>query len=1433
MKKYLALLLIVLAASVFAQTAQELIGNQQASTTSFAQNWLANYQAIIWVAAMIMVVFVAIIYFAGFFLQNDQIKQMAKIELVQAGATVLIVVAFLGFVNFADAMLNYTAAQIHSPCLDAQFVGTLSPDITRLNMYAACYADNLHGMAADVAKGALGESVQDASEAYRSVGGQSSTVWFGYLGYIYRPDAHLRLDSEIKRIEFTILSDFITSLTAQAVILGNIIPVLGPSAILLGLILRSFFFSRKLGGLLLAAGFSLMLVLPAMYLLAWFTLQVQAYGPQAISQQSDTCPDSCKIQAPWGYDMAKNTNGATLAMGIKGPAEVASVYGVYSTEDYNSLVEARVKDAKDYISANDAQGWFGQGVQLCYPDTDTGAIKASDSQNCPSQCRYFPAPAGLNCDYAACDAIFFACKAIKPMTENEVGKYCSSDPDSEFACSCPAFCQVQLPQVKATGSTGYVGPTANANDMTGENSGSFDCTQCPSQCRAYISDATPYITTHDGQGNVCDIQCKQCMDDRQDSGKPDLMYGIPSIRNSVCNEPDACGLGVSIKEAQDKGIANVCPLECRINFDASQQSYKDPTFIAECEGTYKDACGSCSSFCKVDAADIISSTGTSPDACATPPQYFKNGDSSQGACSASDANDGNCKMDKQVDYNCARCPEPCRFTNPDSINYNHGVDLFRSSSHEPVQCVYSKSPIAYSGSCTDADFTGYSGISWLGNPTPNVAPEPPACSPYQTVYRLALGQPGTCPHFIFPPTDGLSPPDPNTLEQKLQEIGLGKPYLISEDANTYTVSVRANPNVASLCASEDAQAFCADDANGQAYCPDSCKVDRAQVGPQVCEIDITNPYSGIEGNSNFCGGCYVENAQKTTGPQCQVYLDWEQTQGQQEGILPAGCSNSCNPSTADPSARGAGCDGFCYPRLTVPYTAGVCEDYDSSSAANANREVSSCLACPVECRYDYTVDANGDGSAQVEISEDAAKMCGLEYNGVNYGIENAHNCNLMCRGRIAPPGIGSQYAYCTQNENYDCSQTAAAAQGIWVRGIMYDQTNIPSPSKCYLNVVAHGTLGAGNQNTYVDGQDKSTAPNCPDPDGDEKCDGNWYDGCPAVYTYFAATSYRICTPQHKYAGIDSYINQKFGLGNLPPSGQYFECGNINPDNANFNLCGNVGSANTVASACANTCDATYNARAVECLAGDMYNGGLGLPSQGADANCNFCPYFCRESDADGNSLCTLPSVAGQLGNIACESPSQCDLRTAQDSQAPNPIGYCSIPLSDFHIDLNNPLPNPGSSTCALSQPDSTACPLRCRIDLGGSGLSPGCEGGDVGQACKTIGDACRIELPDSPCLSCGFCQIESCTQQPKVWTDCSLCTAQDLSAGATDVTPADLVSSLSGAKATNTAWRNIGAMGVPAIVLPMLAIITTLAFIHALSPILGGDVEIPGLLKLI
>lgn len=1515
--------------------------NAGLAANAFGQNWFLHYKEITLVAAGIMVLAMALLYMGAGAMQHEELRQFARSELAQALASVLLVILIAGAISAADTLMSggtnpaggREGWHIVSPCPAGWTPrdGGMPPDAPMVNQFAYCYVDNLYRLAGKQGETILRDSVAFSRAAYRSSGLQTEVWFFLYIGYYNRPDANLRLDSEVRGIEFDLLAKFMYSLGAQRFFVGNVIPILGPAALLLGLILRTLFFTRRLGGLLLAVGLGLMIMMPAAYLLAWYTLQVAVYGPQASGAAgASTCPDACKVLPPAAYNASGGFDGKKL--------DAARTVG------YSDLT--RVLDRENARRQNENLPRVGTGnetallkpaleLQTCFPRY--GDQKAEDgtrlksaldvqreeapgspvpldaSDNCPAGCRYLPFNPQLCTNQSACDRIPLACKAIRADGNTRNDCETAGKPGACPASVCPDFCKLTNPQVRyESAGSSHVIPSENANTCatnTAGDGGDNSCEKCSGHLRSYVSETGGLGCTTDD----CRAACEACARKRDKNvpdapnfspdGRPDCMTGIPRMISTDCNDDQLCGkpyrmnevvsfLNVPVPRLDENGvqkkdangnpvfaneyrpargadqrlvfrITGVCPLECRVFFNQSAEAawddgpYKDPFWKSYCEDAdmrrYCDA-PRCPDACKVPVRDALGGpvdgkrhAFVQPDGqagtCAEPPKYDADGRQTNGGGP------------------CSRCPLSCRFSNPSSINDpSTPLGAFKSNVQYATSCRYY--PAEPAGGTYGVEI-GYSGaqagpgdacpLNWYQKPVSETVWEnrdgskreargtglgggAPACAPTRQIYRRAADENAACPAFIDSGNPAVTTPE--------------------KDAQGYYVALAPpNNDVSSECATGDALKFCnGKDAQGNNYCPASCKVDRQANGPYYCHLDnVADPYSKISDNAQLCGACASEEANNdhTKGPQCQVLLAYPG----QAPVIPKGCAPACRPADAqgglvvDPKAPG--CSGFCYPRLPLPGPGDVaaCETYTGSAKTAAT--AASCNACPLDCRFDFVIKK--EGAAVSAMPDDARKKCGEFTSDAGCqpgqdcyykGIYHARACDPACNGDVP----NDRKAHC-EDEGYTCSPMRAGSY--WVNDAFQPAADSTDPAyACTLNVVAHD-VDAKGCSLYFAQNDKISDTGCR-----QAAPQAWWEyACADSSTFALKNSYQPyrCVPGHKYKAVDELIwSATPALKN-----KYYECGELNHKaagdagagpNPDLNFCGTWagkdGSGNKVETgACQldtakpNACAAQYNARAVACLpAGGLVSplGPAGKPDQlRADANCQQCPLFCRvdgmpEACATGDQWTgggDPPKCAP--GDPAQGRAAQCDLR--RSATRPDLPGYCGVKKAAFGLRSDG-------GECALPQTGSgLGCPARCRLRMPDGNLPAGCEGGEIGDACRNgaLDEACRGAPAANPCGGCATC-TDDCKAKPYVRSSCEeLCTPEDIGAGASALTPGDLTMSWEGAAGSQTIWRGLGALAIAAVVMPIFVFLITLAFIRSLSPLLGGDIEIPGLMKLI
>ncbi|MCL6089101.1 MAG: hypothetical protein M1530_02965 [Candidatus Marsarchaeota archaeon] len=1323
-------------------------------------------------AALICVLAMAIILMAAVALGSEELKQFVRAELGQAIVTVLIVICIVALVSGLDIALESVAGGITSPCVGVSVPASLNSGLTT-NKYAYCYVDNLYGLSKQAARDSLRQGVDYASQAYLSTGVMTTRWFLLYIGFSIRPNADKRLDSEVKSQEFYLHETYMISLLGQRYVLQTAAPAVGSAALFLGVLLRALFYTRRLGGLLMAAGLALLLVWPATYLLAWVTLNVAVFGPQAISTPPDsTCPASCLIQPPYGY---KTSNAGGASMG-------------QDTLDANQI-EAIASAAS--LSSRDVEGMLKQGVQPCYPapgtppigtapPEKTGSINYADSDKCPSSCRFYPTPA--DCDAAACASLPRACKTIRAISLSDPADVCTggigfSGPNSGWQCTeaqCPAFCKQLLPQVKEE--NGKVVASKDA-DLCGKDS---DCQACTLFLRRYNYGGDASAITAVAKGNP---SCEACMGKYKDLNPsaggplPDCMTGVPTLLSGTCDASGACGTHMGIGQWLTAGQpAGVCPVDCRINFKSGQDAYKDPLYVQYCEGNADivSACRACPVQCKVNSSALGAGGDSSrsgiaglsgPITCAEAPKFI------------------NSMIDPAETAMCRLCPMSCRFSN---LEQDANTEPFLSLAHYPLACNYypDAAPVCdglsictvkltYSKPSNPADCPAnwfkLSGSSYSSNcPT---LPDPPTCAPTTQAYQLASEiSDSKCPPFIVQSPQFVNGPISLVCEPPPGQPGTPG-YMLA--------SVQPNTDASAECASPTAQKYCE-----PGYCPDSCKADRQTDGPFYCSLsDVTDKNALILDNSERCPACATLGSGNSLGPQCEVMLLYEP---EQKVLLPQGCDASkCAIGSVDENGviseplpgidptvnPQPACNGFCFPRLPIP-TFSECAAYvadrsDGTTGPNNlpqfSRSFAGGASCPLRCRYDYQNKRPTSGMA----------VCGDGFEPKACG-----NCEYALDD--------GEKAICENDQHYNDCSVQKKPEGHWWFKTLDDI--VPYNENC----PPSGNCEQYEQSMISQGYTETNGP---------------------IYA---------CTALHKYPQLDSLLG-----------GNYRECGDVGIGGANpaLNLCQPPESPYSSSKPLPAACSAKYDATTVACQPL------ISSPEPPAPDHCLNCPLFCR-SIVNGGTICSPREGRGNGGwdrggsePICGDGASEtCDMRISNaPANTPSFLpGFCGVDSSAFNIPPCQ-LPNEGYGAL---------CPARCRVLLGeDTSLLPAeCQTPEIADACNVSTNLpiyCRAAPPTRLCQGCIDCQTD-CIALPLVRQNCQeLCLPSDIAmTGRTDLSPNSLISAMGGA-AGNTDWRNLGNEAIAVFILPIFCILITLSFIRALSPFLGGDIELPGILKLI
>jgi len=264
------------------------------TSASFEELWTTKYgwQAVAMAAVLVSLFIVSLAYMLGVAFRQPQITAWAKNELYQALASAFMLAFIIGFVYFlanftSQASRAFVTEDPSDPCYyekicppDKQFCEyhiqkawcvvdrletktILQGDyMLNINMRAAALAQM--GKYFDWSPGAL---TGYWTYPWQNCFGMPKTCSQAAWGWGFNLFAGVSMLVESLALMFPFVFTWITSYIAQAAFLVLVRDAFFPIFLSLGLILRTFFFTRKLGGLLIAIAIGIYTIYPFMYVL--------------------------------------------------------------------------------------------------------------------------------------------------------------------------------------------------------------------------------------------------------------------------------------------------------------------------------------------------------------------------------------------------------------------------------------------------------------------------------------------------------------------------------------------------------------------------------------------------------------------------------------------------------------------------------------------------------------------------------------------------------------------------------------------------------------------------------------------------------------------------------------------------------------------------------------------------------------------------------------------------------------------------------------------------------------------------------------------------------------------------------------------------------------------------------------------------------------
>ncbi len=347
-------------------------------------------------------------------------------ELSQVIATALIILLLIPILSFLDFSLANITTNAKILLDDGSLLNCNVGENCAIKL-ANAYVDKILETSKQSTRDILKNAEKNAKLGSARAGGYGLTlIWPPLLqaSYSVSPSAGQMIYLDLYN---TVLEHFVgvfSVLISQKFFIGDIAFNLAPGVFLMGILLRSFFVTRKLGGLLMAAGIGIMYVLPLMYVFDWYTLNITVYGDSVVVPMDGACPAECKSIAPGAYA----AGGRTFA-------------------DQGDLIrQLNLDEATVSSNINNINGIFdGSKASMTLGSTTITSCNAASQTDfgfCPQECRERPYPLSPECtihnDTAfvekACNYVPQECIVIR-LAQSDPGSY----------PQCPQECRVVPP----------------------------------------------------------------------------------------------------------------------------------------------------------------------------------------------------------------------------------------------------------------------------------------------------------------------------------------------------------------------------------------------------------------------------------------------------------------------------------------------------------------------------------------------------------------------------------------------------------------------------------------------------------------------------------------------------------------------------------------------------------------------------------------------------------------------------------------------------------------------------------------------------------------------------------------------------------------------------------------------------------------------------
>jgi len=1464
-------------------------------TGIYKVGWFSDWKASGLIGVAIVCSIIAIAAMMGKAFNLPTVKAFANNEIKQAVISVMLIVSLIALISFFDevADLAIDSADLPINCAGAEPCYIVA---------AKHYLTTLYDTGGTYAKNELMESIQSAKRASYGYNLNFNKIYFAFAGFSIRYNAGDSLVAERHGALFTQVSKIMVSLYAQRYFIDVITFGIAPLFILLGIVLRTFFFTRKLGGLMLAIAISLFIIYPLTFAFAWYTLNVTVYGERTLAVADPNCPGECTATYPVAFFVNPDIN-------LKG-----------------QLVQFPTTQAMIRAGIN-ATNWEGgdvngdgtpefPGLVACRNLTSLGissAIAPNSCSECPDYCRDVPFPTGMpGCNITKCASCNPGCKMVRQRLN------CETDPDC-VPGSCPLYCRTRLPTENKCFSNETGGIIA-AN-MSVSCSG---CDDFPAWCRFLrVNETTGELERvyNDPQLN------KMC------EGVDDPARCPSQCQYITTMSPDMSCDNICSVEDQNTGVQTICPKECRVVqiFNSSWASIYDtapPNFTSLCNATTEigKACTVCSKHpeCLVEVKSRMG--------CAPFPTVAGNATS------------------------CLACPDYCRredftgvFTIYSKVERNAAglPSVCNTAKYPEINCSATGDPPACNASCRTSPALPDICRSYA----PGSDKELCKGCPDTARYKVQYVKNGTCPGGALVPPVGVievaAPADEHTVllylpQQSLAAIkpsgAQGASRLAGKydgtiwfDIATTTLSARINPNESAIAGSplqgwcngtaDSGQAGSAKERQGITYFMGGSKhvywldwlpvkydfkwykngvlnatgiTDEVPSGVET--LASTPPGSNTSAGDTWTFSCRAYHSAASTG----IWLN--STNVTIQALNPLMVSARISPPLPNTSSNLVGwCNATEIHGSQVQYnfTWKLNGTVNSSGQSSFTQQGVEAFLSNV---FSPLLVVGQNWSFSCMASNGTANSSWLESSNVTIlvlpeVIMNSSNIT------VSPPSIAYRNStllgYCNATDTGDLTSiltyqyrwykndvlnTSGSVPGI-LQGTRVNIANITN-SSLKKNQIWIFSCRANNSDglnsTWLNSTSVQVMPNLPEANctmtnsslnlssgydcSNAKCNFStcfnptyvrlWNEGddpacqdqlvteCPYGCRVLGANGQldpmlapectELCS-ELLASAPQCFVNGALPQPDVPICNEYYGNGGASCHGA---ICTTISTQSACAAAVSSGCSWQE---------GEIITGGycdnsacIGKPQGSCTGYCGWVytdlsiPILARNSPYDVRGecrqcpeQCRVDSYEGACGAKDNDGYKYTDCSMEQcplDCRIPQPLPSSVPPRIDCQ-----PYPENSGQAClgcpALCRTNSNVlsvetCPDQCQLSS------------DPNQGCT---DICRMdEPPDKACEGCFNCNPD-CSFYPAIRTDCSDICSDEALAGPVNIDPNDFVKSLPGASTSQDGLgaKNVGLLYIPALLLPLFCIVIVVAFIRILSPILGGDIEIPGLGRII